>query len=63
MRHARLLLGNPDARIYDVAEQTGYADSRYFSVCFKKFYHMTPSEYQLSLAQGEAVPPQEEILP
>ena len=63
MRHARLLLGNPDARIYDIAEQTGYADSRYFSVCFKKFYHMTPSEYQLSLAQGEAVPPQEEILP
>lgn len=50
MRHAKLLLGSPDARVYDVAEQVGYADSRYFSVCFKKMYHMTPSEYQASLA-------------
>jgi len=51
MRYAKLLLGSPDAKVYDVAEQAGYADSRYFSVCFKKMYHMTPSEYQAQAAQ------------
>ncbi len=51
MRHAQLLLGSPEAKVYDVAEQVGYADSRYFSVCFKKMYHITPSEYQLACAQ------------
>ena len=56
MRHAKLLLGRPGARVYDVAEQAGYADARYFSVCFKKLYHMTPSEYQLSLSQEETLP-------
>ncbi len=49
MQHAKMLLGNPKIRISDVAEQCGYADPRYFSVCFKKQFHMTPSEYQASL--------------
>lgn len=49
MQHARMLLGNPKMRISDAAEQCGYADSRYFSVCFKKYWHMTPSEYQASV--------------
>ena len=49
MQRARMLLGNPKMRVSDAAEQCGYADSRYFSVCFKKHWHMTPSEYQLSL--------------
>jgi len=40
--------------VCDVAEQAGYADSRYFSVCFKKFYHMTPSEYQAAALAGKA---------
>ena len=29
-------------KIYEVAERTGYADSRYFSVCYKKYWHITP---------------------
>ena len=36
MQHAHMLLGNPQTKVCDVAEQAGYADSRYFSVCFKK---------------------------
>lgn len=49
MQHAHMLLGNPQMRVSDAAEQCGYADSRYFSVCFKKYWHMTPSEYQASV--------------
>lgn len=49
MKHARMLLGIPKMRVSDAAEKCGYADSRYFSVCFKKHWHMTPSEYQESL--------------
>ena len=54
MQHAHMLLGNPQTKVCDVAEQAGYADSRYFSVCFKKFYHMTPSEYQAAALEGQA---------
>ena len=54
MQHAHMLLGNPQTKVCDVAEQAGYADSRYFSVCFKKFYHMTPSEYQAAALAGMA---------
>ena len=54
MQHAHMLLGNPQTKVCDVAEQAGYADSRYFSVCFKKFYHMTPSEYQAAALAGKA---------
>lgn len=49
MLHAKMLLGNPRVRIGDVAERCGYADSRYFSSCFKKFWQMTPSEYQVMI--------------
>lgn len=52
MQHAKLLLGIPKMRVSDAAEQCGYADSRYFSVCFKKHWHMTPSEYQDSLSDS-----------
>ncbi len=52
MEYAHMLLGNPDVKVLDVAQQAGYADSRYFSVCFKKFYHMTPSEYRASVLPG-----------
>lgn len=51
MQHARMLLGIPKMRVSDAAEQCGYVDSRYFSVCFKKYWHMTPSEYQASLQE------------
>lgn len=53
MEHAKILLGNPKLKISSVSEQCGYADSRYFSVCFKKYWHMTPSEYQASVQGNE----------
>lgn len=53
MHRAKMLLGIPKMRVSDAAEQCGYADSRYFSVCFKKFWHMTPSEYQASLPESD----------
>lgn len=46
MEYARVLLGNPALKVAEVAEQAGYADTRYFSVCFKKYFHQTPSEYR-----------------
>ena len=46
LRHASILLGNPKIKVGDVAEQVGYTDARYFSMCFKKMFHRTPSEYQ-----------------
>lgn len=49
MQRAKMLLGIPKMRVSDAAEQCGYVDSRYFSVCFKKYWHMTPSEYQASI--------------
>lgn len=49
MEHSRLLLGNPALKIAEVAEQVGYADTRYFSVCFKKYFHRTPSEYRMDV--------------
>ena len=51
MQHAKMLLDIPKMRVSDAAEKCGYADSRYFSVCFKKHWRMTPSEYQESLSE------------
>lgn len=55
MRHAKMLLGTPEIRVSDVAEQAGYADARYFSVSFKKYFHMTPSEYRQSVLPDSEV--------
>lgn len=39
-------------KIYEVAERTGYADSRYFSVCYKKYWHITPTDYRRTLQES-----------
>lgn len=46
MEAAKRLLKSPHALIYEVAEQTGYANSSYFGKAFKKFYGFTPEEYK-----------------
>lgn len=51
MREARRLLGDERLKIYEVAERTGYADSRYFSVCYKKYWHITPTDYRRTLSE------------
>ena len=52
LRYASILLENPNIKVGDVAEQAGYTDARYFSICFKKMFHRTPSEYQ-AMAQAK----------
>ncbi len=36
---------NPKIRISDLAYQVGFTDPKYFSVCFKKEFGVSPSEY------------------
>lgn len=49
----RLLEFNPDIRISELAEQTGYpADGQYFAKVFKKNTGMVPSEYRKMLIDG-----------
>lgn len=49
----QLLEFNPDIRISELAEQTGYpADGQYFAKVFKKNTGMVPSEYRKMLIDG-----------
>ncbi len=47
IRHAKQLLREPGARIYDVASQLGYSDPYYFSKVFKKYTGSSPKEYMM----------------
>jgi YesN/AraC family two-component response regulator len=42
----RLLNQNPQIELWQITEQTGYTDSKYFSTLFKKLTGKTPSEYR-----------------
>jgi two-component system response regulator YesN len=46
MERAKELLRDPHAKIYEVADRVGMEDAHYFSIKFKKFTGMTPSEYR-----------------
>lgn len=39
------LLKNSDMNISEIAYRVGFSDPKYFSTCFRKFYHITPTEY------------------
>lgn len=45
MQRAKVLLSEPDAKIYWVAERLGYTDSEYFSKVFKSVNGYPPSAY------------------
>lgn len=49
IKQACLLLGDSSAKIYEVANQVGFRDQRYFSVLFKKIVGLTPREFQNKL--------------
>ncbi|MCF7952693.1 MAG: response regulator [Spirochaetales bacterium] len=49
INEAKKLLKTTDLKGYEIAERTGYADPRYFSLIFKKHTKMTPMEYRRSL--------------
>jgi len=42
----RLIAGNPELKLWQIAERVGYTDGKYFSVLFKKETGKTPSEYK-----------------
>ena len=46
IRHAKALLSDSHIRLYDVCTQVGYLSPSYFSRIFKRYTHMTPSEYR-----------------
>ncbi len=46
MEKAKAMLKDPQVKIYEVADQIGMPDSHYFSVKFKKYTGMTPSDYR-----------------
>lgn len=46
MLYAAELLKNPDMSISHAAVLSGYSNYCYFSRVFKKYYGMTPSQYQ-----------------
>lgn len=46
MRRAAECLRDPDAKVYAIAEQCGYADTSNFIRVFKRFYGVSPAEYR-----------------
>lgn len=46
MNKACELLKNSDLKIYEISEQVGYSDTKYFAKLFKKAFNFTPKEYR-----------------
>ncbi len=51
MEEAKRLLLSTDLKGYEVAEQVGFGDPRYFSISFKKHWGMTAMEYRRTREQ------------
>lgn len=49
IREAKNLLSSTDKKIYEICNEVGYSDKKYFINLFKKHTSMTPSEYRNSL--------------
>ena len=48
----RLMSANPDILIQEIAQKTGYGENaQYFSIAFKKYTGLSPSEYKKQLLQ------------
>lgn len=55
IREAMRLLQNPNLKMYEVAEKTGYSSQHYFSNAFKRVLGISPAEYRKNiLEQGGA---------
>jgi DNA-binding response OmpR family regulator/anti-sigma regulatory factor (Ser/Thr protein kinase) len=46
LKHACLLLKDKSISIAEVAYSVGFSDPKYFTVCFKQEFNITPKEYQ-----------------
>ncbi len=51
VEEAKKLLKTTDMKGYEVAEQTGFSDPRYFSIVFKKLTGLTAMEYRKGVAE------------
>lgn len=45
IEHAKELIEFSSMKAYEIAEQVGYTDPHYFSIAFKKYTGLTPTEY------------------
>jgi YesN/AraC family two-component response regulator len=55
MNKARELLYHTDTKIYDIALQTGYENSSYFNIVFKKYFGTAPGAYRSHIMSGGVV--------
>ncbi len=55
LQKAKQLLGEKDAKAFEVGEKVGYDNPQYFSKIFKKYTGMTPSEYREYLQKNSPV--------
>lgn len=46
MEHAMELMQRTDKKNYEIAEETGFSNPHYFSISFKKYSGMSPSEFR-----------------
>ncbi len=46
MERAKQLLDDITLKVYDIAALVGYGDQHYFSICFKKYYGLAPTDYR-----------------
>lgn len=53
IRHARKLLSSGNLRIYEVAEQSGFRDVKYFSKLFRRMTGVSPQEYRANPREVE----------
>ena len=44
--HAKILLGETDGRISDIAKSVGFDDQNYFGITFRKYEGISPTEYR-----------------
>ncbi len=43
---AKRMLKNPSKSVKEISYEVGYVDPNYFARVFKKYEHMTPTEYR-----------------
>ena len=53
MEHALELLLNSDKRSYEIAEEVGFKDYRYFNEVFSRYYGKTPAAYRKSFKEQD----------
>lgn len=53
MKRAAQLLRDSEMTVSEIAYEVGFNEPKYFSTCFKKFFHVSPSKYTQHLIKDE----------